>query len=62
VFDETAIKAAVTSIIKAIGEDPEREGLVGTPGRVADMYAELFMGLNMDPGKSLPNVRRFRRE
>jgi len=53
VFDETAIKAAVTSIIRAIGEDPEREGLLGTPGRVAEMYAELFMGLNMDPREEL---------
>jgi len=49
VFDETGIKTAITSIIKAIGENPEREGLKGTPGRVADMYAELFMGLDMDP-------------
>jgi len=53
VFDEAKIKKAVTSIIKAIGENPEREGLVGTPERVAEMYAELFMGLNMDPKKEL---------
>ena len=52
-FDEAKIKKAVTSIIKAIGENPEREGLVGTPERVAEMYAELFMGLNMDPKKEL---------
>jgi GTP cyclohydrolase I len=52
-FDENGIKAAVTSIIKAIGEDPEREGLVGTPGRVAEMYAELFAGLNMNPKEEL---------
>ena len=52
-FDEDQIKKAVTSIIKAIGEDPEREGLVGTPERVAEMYAELFMGLNVDPKKEL---------
>ena len=51
--DETEIKAAVTSIIKAIGEDPEREGLVGTPERVAEMYGELFMGLNIDPREEL---------
>jgi len=53
VFDESAIRAAVTSIIKAIGEDPRREGLVGTPGRVAEMYAELFAGLSMDAGEEL---------
>ena len=44
--DEAAVKAAVNSMIKAIGEDPSREGLVGTPQRVAEMYAELFGGLN----------------
>ena len=52
-FNEAEIKAAVTSIIRAIGENPEREGLVGTPGRVAEMYAELFMGLDMDPREEL---------
>jgi len=53
VFDEAEIKKAVTSIIKAIGENPAREGLVGTPERVAEMYAELFIGLNMDPKEEL---------
>jgi GTP cyclohydrolase I len=52
-FNEAEIKAAVTSIISAIGENPEREGLVGTPGRVAEMYAELFMGLEMNPREEL---------
>ncbi|MGD0353469.1 MAG: GTP cyclohydrolase I FolE [Dehalococcoidia bacterium] len=42
------IEAAVLSIIKAIGEDPQREGLRDTPQRIADMYTELFSGLNMD--------------
>jgi GTP cyclohydrolase I len=49
VFDESKIKSAVTAIIKAIGENPEREGLVDTPARVAEMYAELFTGLGRDP-------------
>jgi GTP cyclohydrolase I len=53
VFDEAKIMSAVTSIIKAIGEDPEREGLVDTPRRVAEMYAELFMGLDIDPKEEL---------
>ncbi|GAH23836.1 unnamed protein product, partial [marine sediment metagenome] len=44
-FDKARIEAAVASIIKAIGENPEREGLVDTPKRIAEMYAELFMGL-----------------
>ena len=52
-FDEAAIKKAITSIINAIGEDPNREGLAGTPERVAEMYAELFMGLNIDPKEEL---------
>ena len=46
--DKTKIEKSVTSIIKAIGEDPEREGLRDTPKRIADMYAELFTGLDMD--------------
>ena len=52
-FDEVKIEAAVTSIIKAIGEDPNREGLAGTPARVAEMYAELFTGLGKDPKEEL---------
>jgi len=53
VFDEAGIRTAVASIIKAIGEDPHREGLVDTPRRVAEMYAELFMGLDLDPREEL---------
>ena len=52
-FDEAKIRKAVTSIIEAIGEDPEREGLVDTPRRVAEMYAELFVGLDKDPKEEL---------
>ncbi|MBI4303881.1 MAG: GTP cyclohydrolase I FolE [Chloroflexi bacterium] len=52
-IDEDEIKKAVSSIIKAIGENPEREGLVDTPKRVAEMYAELFAGLTMDPREEL---------
>jgi len=53
VFDEAGIRTAVASIIRSIGEDPEREGLVDTPTRVAEMYAELFMGLGKDPREEL---------
>jgi len=53
VLDETKIRAAVTSIIEAIGEDPRREGLVDTPERVAEMYAELFMGIEVNPKEEL---------
>jgi len=52
-FDEAKIKTAVASIIEAIGEDPKREGLADTPERVAEMYAELFMGLGKDPKEEL---------
>jgi GTP cyclohydrolase I len=52
-FDEAKIKTAVASIIEAIGENPNRDGLVGTPERVAEMYAELFEGLEQDPGEEL---------
>jgi GTP cyclohydrolase I len=45
--------AAVQSILEAIGEDPQREGLRDTPRRVADMYAEVFAGLRIDPGDYL---------
>jgi len=53
VFDEVKIRTAVASIIRAIGEDPDREGLVGTPKRIGEMYAELFIGLGQDPKKEL---------
>ena len=46
--DLTKIETAVLSIIKAIGEDPRREGLQDTPKRIAEMYAEVFSGLYMD--------------
>ena len=52
-INQSEIKKAVVSIIKAIGEDPEREGLVDTPKRVAEMYAELFVGLDVDPKEEL---------
>ena len=51
--DERKIEQAVLSIIEAIGEDPEREGLVGTPRRIAEMYSEIFMGIDVDPKREL---------
>jgi len=53
VINEEAIKEATTAIIKAIGEDPEREGLANTPQRVAEMYNELFSGMGKDPREEL---------
>ena len=52
-FDEAEIKRAVESIIRAIGEDPQREGLIDTPRRFAEMYTELFRGIGKDPGAEL---------
>jgi GTP cyclohydrolase I len=52
-IDEARIKQAVREIIEAIGEDPGREGLRDTPQRVAEMYTELFAGLNVDPKEDL---------
>lgn len=51
--DHEAIKSAVRTILKAVGEDPDREGLLETPRRVAKMYAEMFSGLQTDPGRHL---------
>jgi GTP cyclohydrolase I len=47
--DHARIEAAVREILAAVGEDPDREGLLETPARVARMYAELFSGLHDDP-------------
>ena len=52
-LDEAKIRAAITSIIEAIGEDPDREGLADTPKRVAEMYTELFAGLGIEPKAEL---------
>lgn len=47
--DLERIEAAVREILVAIGEDPDRDGLLNTPNRVARMYAEVFAGLREDP-------------
>lgn len=50
-MDKQRIENAVREILIAIGEDPDREGLVETPARVANMYEEIFAGLEDDPRK-----------
>ncbi|HET9914772.1 MAG TPA: GTP cyclohydrolase I FolE [Anaerolineales bacterium] len=50
-IDYEAVRKAVFEIIKAVGEDPEREGLQNTPDRVSRMYAELLSGYSADPEK-----------
>ena len=47
--DIERIEAAVAEILEALGEDPQRDGLLRTPARVAKMYAEVFAGLREDP-------------
>ncbi|MEG6615589.1 GTP cyclohydrolase I FolE [Peptococcaceae bacterium 1198_IL3148] len=55
-FDEEKIKTAVGMILEAIGEDPEREGLLETPARVARMYRECFSGLHENPMAHLEKI------
>jgi GTP cyclohydrolase I len=51
--DRTRIEHAVREILEAVGEDPDRDGLVRTPERVAAMYEEIFGGLDDDPSRHL---------
>ncbi|WP_129667003.1 GTP cyclohydrolase I FolE [Phytoactinopolyspora endophytica] len=53
VFDHERAEAAVRELLAAIGEDPTRDGLIDTPGRVARAYAEMFRGLQQDPAEAL---------
>jgi GTP cyclohydrolase I len=55
-IDVDRIEKAVAEILAAVGEDVEREGLKGTPSRVARMYAELLAGMREDPKKHLRSV------
>lgn len=52
-MDSEKIEQAVRMILEAIGEDPNREGLLDTPKRVARMYSEVFAGLHEDPSEHL---------
>jgi GTP cyclohydrolase I len=51
--DRDRVQGLIRELLEAIGEDPQREGLVDTPRRVADMYVELFEGLEADPSEHL---------
>jgi len=51
--DHERIERAVREILSAIGEDPDRDGLVRTPARVAEMYAEICSGITEDPAEHL---------
>ncbi|MCH9669114.1 MAG: GTP cyclohydrolase I FolE [Actinomycetia bacterium] len=48
-FDQARAEAAVRELLIAVGEDPDRQGLIETPARVARAYREMFAGLHTDP-------------
>jgi GTP cyclohydrolase I len=52
-IDGARVEWAVRELLLAIGEDPDRDGLVRTPARVADMFTEIFAGLGEDPAEHL---------
>ena len=52
-IEERTVQEAVTELLRYIGEDPQRNGLVDTPRRVAEMYRELFSGVDQDPAQEL---------
>ena len=52
-MNKKAIEKAVKTILEAIGEDAKRDGLKDTPRRIAQMYAEIFAGINKDPKTEL---------
>jgi GTP cyclohydrolase IA len=52
-IDRGRVERAVRELLLAIGEDPDRDGLVRTPTRVAEMFTEIFSGLDEDPAAHL---------
>ena len=52
-IDRPRIERAVREILLAVGEDPGRDGLIETPERVSEAYANLFSGLHEDPARNL---------
>ncbi|MYH41801.1 MAG: GTP cyclohydrolase I FolE [Chloroflexi bacterium] len=52
-FDAPGLTGLLRELLVAVGEDPDRRGLVDTPGRMARMYQELFEGLFLDPEEVL---------
>lgn len=57
-LDKRKIKSGVRLILEGLGEDISREGLKGTPARVADMYEEIFSGLGRDPAEVISATYR----
>ena len=56
-FDREKISKGVRLILEGIGEDPDREGLVETPRRVADMYQEVFAGIGRSPDEVVTVIK-----
>ena len=54
--DKKMIEEGIKLVLKGIGEDINREGLKGTPGRVAEMYEEIFSGIGKDPANELESM------
>ncbi len=52
-MNKKKIEKAIREILEAIGEDPKRKDLQDTPRRVAEMYEEIFSGIQQDPRKEL---------
>ncbi len=53
IMDQDRIEAAVREILESVGENPDRDGLIDTPGRVARAYSELLSGYREDPAAHL---------
>ena len=52
-YDKAGVEKAVRDLLVAIGEDPDREGLQGTPERLGRSFAEIFAGIHVDPSEVL---------
>ena len=56
-FDRGTVEEGVRLLLKGIGEDPDRDGIVDTPRRVAEMFEEIFAGVGAEAGKVLSVVK-----
>jgi GTP cyclohydrolase I len=56
-FDDEKVRRGVRLILEGVGEDPDREGLADTPGRVAEMYREVLAGVGREPTEVLSVVK-----
>lgn len=56
-MDSATIARAIKDILTAVGEDPSREGLANTPDRVAELFAELYSGVGVDPVQVLRDAK-----